>query len=769
MDGEDEQPAHRTPLCIIVARVRRRVPQVVVGVAAATLALLAPGAAPADPTSALPPLLDHPPGPCPGAASCPYVATAIVGDRDGGVLRLPQAVAVAPDGTTFVGDQYSHAVQRFAPDGTFELAFGSFGRGPGELRAVGGLALGADGTVYVVDAGNSRIQRFTRDGAYLGSFGSRGSALGKFNFGLGRIVSQGAGGGVAVNGSSVFVADTLNHRVQIFDLDGSRPRVLGARGRAAGQFDTPQGVWATDNAVYVADDRNHRVHVFNRDGTFRKRLGRGRGSGPGRLEFPYDVAVDAAGSAYVADNLNHRVNKYDRRGRFVRSIGTGFGRGPSQLAFVRGLTVARDQLYVADTANGRVSVFSARGRLLRHIGRDGRAPGQFISPAGISATPDGGLAVADRLNSRIHQLGPDGGVLAVYGGLGSAAHKLDLAAGVAVDGSFRSWIADSANNRLVRRSFHGSPVATFGGPGQRPGRFSAPADVAVGVTGDVYVADTGNDRIQVLDPGGELRRTIGPRVSDEVPPLARPGGVAVSSAGDVYVADTGNDRIVRLDRSGGYVGAWGSIDGPARLRGPSGVAVDAAGDVYVADSGQHQIEKFSADGRPLLRWGELGHGPGQFNRPEDVAVDCNGVVSVSDRENHRVQRFTMAVPSAAACQPTPAAPPRLTVGLERRDEMLPRGGAVLLAACADACQVQVHATLRSVRGGAAARLSTRERRLPAGERRRLRMTLTRAGARRLGAALGDRSGPLALHVTVHATAPGAVSRTTVVRTYRVRR
>src|SRR3954451_9174628 len=89
---------------------------------------------------------------CPGAvpaSSCPYTGTFAVGQRSGGVLRFPQAVAVGPDGAVYVGDQGSHTVQVFAPDGTFRGELGVAGTRPGELTSVGGVAVAGDGSVLV--------------------------------------------------------------------------------------------------------------------------------------------------------------------------------------------------------------------------------------------------------------------------------------------------------------------------------------------------------------------------------------------------------------------------------------------------------------------------------------------------------------------------------------------------------------------------------------------------------------------------------------------
>src|SRR3954454_408351 len=120
-----------------------------------------------------------------------------LGQRGEGVLRFPQAVAVAPDGTIYVGDQFSHVVQAFAPDGTFLREWGVAGTADGQLQAVGAIAVDSAGVVYVADSAN-RVQRFAPDGTFLGSWGRSGGGIGEFNFGSGAGNASGAGGGLAV-------------------------------------------------------------------------------------------------------------------------------------------------------------------------------------------------------------------------------------------------------------------------------------------------------------------------------------------------------------------------------------------------------------------------------------------------------------------------------------------------------------------------------------------------------------------------------------------
>src|SRR6478736_1528657 len=112
--------------------------------------------------------------PCPGSADpCPYSASTAIGARAGGVLRFPQASAVGPDGTIYVADQYTHAIQVFTPDGRFLRDFGA------DLTSVGAVAVAPDGVIYVAD-GSDRIDRYAPDGRLLGSWGSSGSGVGQF-------------------------------------------------------------------------------------------------------------------------------------------------------------------------------------------------------------------------------------------------------------------------------------------------------------------------------------------------------------------------------------------------------------------------------------------------------------------------------------------------------------------------------------------------------------------------------------------------------------
>ena len=147
------------------------------------------------------------------------------------------------------------------PPGTF-LAKWDGSRNIGRLAEPRKLAVDESGNVYVVDSENHRVQVFDSNGIYLRQWGSEGSGEGEFK----------SPSGLALDESgNVYITELGNHRVQVFDSQGGFLRKWGSEGSDDGQFNSPNGIEVDRSGnVYVADTRNNRIQVFDSSGKFLK-------------------------------------------------------------------------------------------------------------------------------------------------------------------------------------------------------------------------------------------------------------------------------------------------------------------------------------------------------------------------------------------------------------------------------------------------------------------------------------------------------------------
>jgi hypothetical protein len=107
--------------------------------------------------------------------------------------------------------------------------------------------------VYIVDSGNNRVNVFDWYGNFQFSFGSYGSGNGQF-------ISP---YDVTTDGNFVYVTDTGNNRVQLFDMSGNYVDQFGSFGTTTG-FSSPMGIAVDENFLYVVDHGNNRVQVFQK-------------------------------------------------------------------------------------------------------------------------------------------------------------------------------------------------------------------------------------------------------------------------------------------------------------------------------------------------------------------------------------------------------------------------------------------------------------------------------------------------------------------------
>ncbi len=109
---------------------------------------------------------------------------------------------------------------------------------------------------------------------------------------------------------NLYVTDTLNNRVEIFDADGQFISTFGKSGDGPGYFGRPKGIAIdSDGHIWVADGMQDRVQVFNKEGELLIALG-GHGLLPGQFQGLVNVAIDKRGRVFTTEIFPGRAQEF---------------------------------------------------------------------------------------------------------------------------------------------------------------------------------------------------------------------------------------------------------------------------------------------------------------------------------------------------------------------------------------------------------------------------------------------------------------------------
>ena len=222
------------------------------------------------------------------------------------LAHVPVYVAVDPlTDDVYVSDRVAAKIYVYRSDGTYKGPFEPNLTNLGGAWQPLGLAFDDKGVLYVSDVSSptNRILSFTRDG--------------KLVHRVGRSLRYAFPNGIAVDrGGNVYVADSNNGRVVVLDKSGKFVTAISS-GSAAQRLGLPRGLAIKGDRLYVVDTTDQSVQVFqiqDEDGTPPKNIGSFGEEGrlDGAFEYPNGVAVDTQGRVYVTDRENGRVQVWSR-------------------------------------------------------------------------------------------------------------------------------------------------------------------------------------------------------------------------------------------------------------------------------------------------------------------------------------------------------------------------------------------------------------------------------------------------------------------------
>lgn len=267
----------------------------------------------------------------------------LFGEETSGTLAKPYGVATDREGRVYVTDSGQGIVWIFDEKNKKVSFLGDSGQG--RLAQPIGIAVDQRGTVFVSDVKLNRVYGYDKEGKLAVAIGQKNELANPSGLALDQTSGR------------LYVADPRGHRVRVYNsADGKFLFEFGKRGDKDGEFNFPTNLFVRSGKLYVSDTGNFRIQIFDLEGKYLKKFGTA-GDSPGQLARPRGVAVDSEGHIYVADAAFDNFQIFDEEGRLYLFVGAA-GHRPGFFWLPAGLHIdERDRVYVVDSYNRRVQVF----------------------------------------------------------------------------------------------------------------------------------------------------------------------------------------------------------------------------------------------------------------------------------------------------------------------------------------------------------------------------------------------------------------------------
>ncbi len=274
------------------------------------------------------------------------------------------AMTVRPDGILLLAEKKSGHIYEFDWENMEIIStFATVGKSRGQLQSAGSLALDSDGRLYVADSGNDKIEVFQLDWKKTPWLNVNGN---KLSIRESSVLKTGCSVSYIFDASTMLCINEKDDSVSLRAFDGTLKQTLDSK------FNDPVRAVFDKKEIFVLDRAS--VHVFDRQGAFKFTFG-AKGRRDGELSKSLGITL-SSNSVYIADTGNSRVQVFSRNGLFQKAFG-GKANGevldePSAIAVDK-----RGNVYVADMELNQVFVFNAQGKLKKQWGEKEKHPLAF--------------------------------------------------------------------------------------------------------------------------------------------------------------------------------------------------------------------------------------------------------------------------------------------------------------------------------------------------------------------------------------------------------
>jgi len=465
-----------------------------------------------------------------------------------GEFVMPNCVAVNPSGYIFVADKRNKTLSKFTPKGVFLNNY-ALEQGPDDilfdtqnnlyvlfskegkivkyddeikvleeitlikeakdfLKETSRIAVDHRGDIYLVKIGDNRVVKMTKDKNITLTFGSGGTGRGQFNVPLGIVTDS---------NDTLYVADSKNKRVQMFQLTGVEEKELPISRCEPPMIEYDSAILIGQKIVdidYIAGDGLYAVTEIDDDLIYRGKKNDilvKYSKSENNLRKPKGLCVLKDGQIIVADTGNNKLQFISPSGMNEYQFGVK-GTDISQFNGLEGVAVNQQgYIYVADTKNHRIQVFNRDGIYMSSFGKKSDeshtrpAPGTFLKPKELVFSTTQELYVLDYGNKRIQIFDQENQYVREIGGTLDDVHFM-TPIDIAIDEKDYLYVADQGRHAVIILDQEGKEIVAFGSNGKGPSYFPRLTSIDSSL-GKIYVSDYFIDEVKVFNFLGANRHS----------------------------------------------------------------------------------------------------------------------------------------------------------------------------------------------------------------------------------------------------------------------
>jgi len=349
-------------------------------------------------------------------------------------------------GFMYTTDSDEGKVREVSPDGRQLGVFGTRGRGRSEFKDLSDIYVMGEGDIILTDKGNRKVaflkieNKLRKEKLTPMALPAYFTVKGPADFFKHHISA------FDILPSGEIVAYLSNERELVL-IAKKRKKVLARYGKEQGQVKSPGDIISFGKKIYVADTGNNRVAIFDLGGSFQGVFGEGGGlfgkKKEGKFNSPMAITVNSRGRIYVADTKNARVQAFSEDGLFLFAVGPNI----DAITMEEPVSIRcdeNDNLYILDARLRKVVVTDASGSLIKVWDDSGR----LMEPAVIDYDGKGYFYILDRGAFSVKVFDKEGNFINSFFAKGRGLRELSNPAYMKISGD-KIYISDIEKMNLL--------------------------------------------------------------------------------------------------------------------------------------------------------------------------------------------------------------------------------------------------------------------------------------------------------------------------------